>query len=381
MGKLPVASMEHHFCDLQDPRIERSKLHKLLDIVVIAICAVICGADGWVEVELFGNAKWEWLKRFLELPNGIPSHDTFGRVFAALDTDQFRDCFLRWIAAVSELTRGQVIAMDGKTLRRSHDRGEGKEAIAMVSAWAAANRLVLGQVKVNDKSNEITAIPELLRVLDVSGCIVTIDAMGCQTEIASSIVARGAAYILALKENQPHSYEDVKLLFDDLEQSQFRAYRYDYARLVDKGHGRIEIRQCWTISDPKVLGLLRKTTEWDELGSVIKIQAERRIGSERSVEDRYYLSSLDGNAQELLNATRTHWQIENGLHWVLDIAFREDDCRIRKDHGAENFAILRHIALNLLKQETTVKKGIKAKRLKAGWDEQYLLKILSGLFV
>jgi predicted transposase YbfD/YdcC len=381
MGKLPVASMEHHFCDLEDPRIDRAKLHKLLDIVVIAICAVICGADGWVEVELFGNAKWEWLKRFLELPNGIPSHDTFGRVFAALDTDQFRDCFLRWIAAVSELTQGQVIAIDGKTLRRSHDREQAKEAIVMVSAWAAANRLVLGQVKVDDKSNEITAIPELLRVLDVSGCIVTIDAMGCQKEIAAGVVARGAEYILALKENQPHSYEDVKLLFDDLEQSQFRAYRYDYARLVDKGHGRIEIRQCWTISDPKVLGLLRKTTEWDELGSVVKIQAERRIGSERSVEDRYYLSSLDGNAQELLNATRTHWQIENGLHWVLDIAFREDECRIRKDHGAENFAILRHIALNLLKQETTVKKGIKAKRLKAGWDEQYLLKVLSGLFV
>ena len=380
MDEQPVASIEHHFSDLEDPRIDRTKLHRLVDIVVIAICGVICGGDTWVEVESFGQAKHNWLKTFLELPNGIPSHDTFGRVFGALDPDQFRTCFLNWITAVSTVTEGQVIAIDGKTLRRSHDKALGKGAIVMVSAWATANHLVLGQVKVDDKSNEITAIPELLQALEVSGCIITIDAMGCQKEIAADIVSQKADYLLALKENQARLYEDVKLLFDDLEASAFKAYAYDHHRTVNKGHGRIEIRQCWTISDPGLLPYLRGATEWEKLRSVVKVQAERRVGQDRSVEERYYLSSLAGNADRTLEATRTHWQIENGLHWVLDIAFREDESRIRKEHGAQNFAILRHIATNLLKQEKTAKMGVKAKRLRAGWDEDYLLKVLSGLF-
>jgi len=376
----PIASIEHHFSDLEDPRIDRTKLHKLLDIVVIAICAVICGADTWVEAESFGQAKHKWLKAFLELPNGIPSHDTFGRVLAALDPDQFRTCFLNWITAVSEITKGQVIAIDGKTLRRSHDKVLGKGAIVMVSAWATANHLVLGQVKVDDKSNEITAIPELLQALEISGCIITIDAMGCQKEIAEDIVSQKANYVLALKENHGRLYEDVELLFDDLEASAFKAYEYDYHRTVNKGHGRIENRQCWTISDPELLRHLRGATEWEKLRSVVKVQAERRVGQDRSVEKRYYLSSLAGDAQRILEATRSHWQIENGLHWVLDIAFREDESRIRKEHGAQNFAILRHIAINLLKQEKTAQMGVKAKRLRAGWDEGYLLKVLSRLF-
>jgi len=376
----PIASIEQHFAELDDPRIDRSKLHNLLDIVVLTICAIICGADDWVAVEMFGNAKHDWLKKFLELPNGIPSHDTFGRVFAALDPDQFQSCFLNWISAVSEITQGQVIALDGKTLRRSHDKRLGKKAIVMVSAWATANGLVLGQRKVDEKSNEITAIPELLQALEISGCIVTIDAMGCQKEIAADIVDQGADYVLALKENHGNLYDDVELLFDDLEESQFSAYEYDYERTVSKGHGRIEIRQCWTISDPDVLRFLRGAQEWEKLTSVVRVQAERRTTQKTTIEDRYYLSCLAGDAQKLLDVTRTHWGIENSLHWVLDIAFREDECRVRKGYAAQNLATLRHIAVNLLKQEKTAKVGTKSKRLRAGWDEDYLLKVLSGLF-
>jgi len=380
MAGSPIASIDHHFADMEDPRIDRTKLHSLLDIVVIAICAIICGADDWVSVELFGNAKHDWLEEFLELPNGIPSHDTFGRVFGALDPDQFQSCFLNWISAVSELTQGQVIALDGKTLRCSHDKRLGRKAIVMVSAWATANGLVLGQRKVDEKSNEITAIPELLHALEISGCIITIDAMGCQKEIATDIVEQDADYVLALKENHGNLYQDVELLFDDLEESHFLAYGYDYARTVNKGHGRIEIRQCWTISDPDVLRYLRGTKEWKKLTSVVKVQAERRTTEKTTTENRYFLSSLESNAQKLLRATRAHWGIENSLHWVLDIAFREDECRARKGYAAQNLATLRHIAVNLLKQEKTAKVGVKSKRLRSGWDEDYLLKVLSGLF-
>lgn len=380
MDQDPATSIDKHFSNLEDPRIERTKRHKLLDILVIAICAVICGADNWVEVELFGNSKQAWFEKFLELPNGIPSHDTFWRVFARLDPEKFKECFVNWIMAVSEVTQGQVVAVDGKTLRRSHDKALGKGAISMVSAWASANRLVLGQVKVNEKSNEITAIPELLQTLALSGCIVTIDALGCQKDIAETIVEQQADYILALKENHGQLYEDIVRLFDDLEQSQFKAYAYTYDRTVNKDHGRIEIRQCWVIADPEVLRYLRGAADWKKLRSVVKVQSERRIGQENTITDRYFISCLENEAKLMLRNVRSHWSIENCLHWVLDIAFREDESRIRKDHGPENFAILRHIALNLLKQDTSVKAGIKAKRLKAGWDENYLLKLLSALF-
>lgn len=373
-----TGAIEQHFGDLEDPRIDRTKLHKLVDILVIAICAVIAGADNWEDVEEFGEARLEWFKTFLELPNGIPSHDTFNRVFARLDAQQFQTCFMEWMMAVSEVLGGQVIAIDGKVVRRSHDKGIGKAAIDMVSAWATANHLVLGQVKVDEKSNEITAIPQLLDALEVAGCIITIDAMGCQTEIAEKIIDREANYVLALKDNQGNLFEDVVHLFDDLEGSQYKAYEFDYDKTVNKDHGRIEIRECWTISDPQILQHLRGFANWRNLVTVSRIRAERRIGEERSCEDRYHIASLTG-AKRILKTVRSHWGIENELHWTLDLAFDEDRCRVRKDHGPENFALLRHIALNLLKQEKTCKRGIKGKRLLAGWNQDYLLKVLDGL--
>lgn len=376
-GKVSAA-IEQHFGNLNDPRIDRTKLHKLLDILVIAICAIVAGADNWEDIADFGQAKIDWFKTFLELPNGIPSHDTFNRVFARLDPKQFQDGFLRWIRAVSEVIAGQVIAIDGKVLRRSHDRGIGKAAIDMVSAWASANRLVLGQMKVDDKSNEITAIPQLLKALEVAGCIVTIDAIGCQTEIAEAIIKKEADYVLSLKENQGHLFEDVRLLFADLEKSQDQAYAYDYHKTVNKDHGRLEIRECWTISDPEVLCHLRGFENWKKLLTVSRIRAQRLIGEEKSCEDRYHIASITG-AKRILWAVRSHWGIENELHWTLDIAFDEDRCRVRKDNGPENFAILRHLALNLLKQEKTCRRGIKGKRLLAAWKEDYLLKVLAGL--
>ena len=372
-----LPAIENHFGDLTDPRMERTKLHKLLDILVIAMCAVIAGADNWEDVEEFGKARLEWFRTFLELPNGIPSHDTFTRVFARLDPEQFQACFLRWMNAVSAVIGGQVIAIDGKVLRRSHDKGIGKAAIDMVSAWASANRLVLGQVKVDEKSNEITAIPQLLEALAVSGCVVTIDAMGCQTDIAAQIIDREAEYVLALKENQGHLYEDVAHLFADLEDSQYKAYAFDYEKTVNKDHGRIEIRECWTISDPEVLPHLRGFANWKNLTTVSRIRSQRWIGEEKSCEDRYHIASIAG-AKRILWAVRSHWSIENELHWTLDLAFDEDRCRVRKEHGAENFAVLRHIALNLLKQEKTCKRGMKGKRLLAGWNHDYLLMVLAG---
>jgi predicted transposase YbfD/YdcC len=378
MNAEPTAAISKHFASLEDPRIERTKLHQLLDIIVIAICAIICGADDWVEVALFGNAKLAWLRTFLALPNGIPSHDTFGRVFARLNPEQFQQCFLAWIQAVSAVTHGQVIAIDGKVLRGSCNRVLGKAGIDMVSAWATANHLVLGQVKVDDKSNEITAIPKLLQVLEIAGCIVTIDAIGCQTAIAQAIVDLEADYVLVVKENQGHLYEDIQALFDGAQEVNFKDVAHTYAKTTDKGHGRLEIRQCWAIADAALVNYLRNRAGWRNLRTIVKVVAERRLNGETSVETRYFITSLEGDARRLLRVIRDHWGIENGLHWVLDIAFNEDHQRVRKDHGPANFAVLRHIAVNLLKHETTVKAGIKAKRLKAGWDEPYLLRVLLG---
>lgn len=370
-------SIGEHFNHLEDPRMDRTKHHQLLDIIAIAICGVICGADNWVDLELFGRSKEEWLKRFLVLSNGIPSHDTFGRVFARLDPEKFAQCFTSWVKAVSQLTQGQVIAIDGKTLRRSHDRANGKSAIHLVSAWASANHLVLGQLKVDDKSNEITAIPELLEVLELSGCIITIDAMGCQKNIAHQMVEQGADYVLALKENQGQLYREVTDTFESGLGSGFEDLEHDFYQTVGKGHGRIETRQCWVVSEPEVLEYVNEEGAWAGLGSVAMVRSKRVVREEEEMENRYYISSLKGDARQLLEATRTHWEIENCVHWVLDIAFDEDNSRVRQGNAPQNFAVVRHIALNLLKMEQSSKGGVKARRKRAGWDEDYLLKVLS----
>jgi predicted transposase YbfD/YdcC len=375
---MPTTSILAHFHDLDDPRVSPATRHQLLDIVAIAVCAVLCGADTWVEVEAFGRAKEPWLRTFLALPHGIPSHDTFGRVFAALDPDQFEAGFRSWVAAVVELTAGSVVAVDGKTLRRSHDRPQGKEALVLVSAWAEANRLLLGQVAVAPGSNEIPAIPTLLEQLALAGSIVTVDAIGCQTAIAAQVVAQEADYVLALKENQETLHEAVAFLFAAGQADGFAGLRHDYQRRVEKNHGRIEVRQVWTVDDPAIIAYLDPDGAWPQLRSVAMVVAERRIGEERSHETRYYLTSLPGDAATVGAAVRGHWGIENRLHWVLDIAFREDESRVRQGHADQNLAVLRRLALMLLRQETTAKMGTKAKRLKAGWDHAYLLKILAG---
>jgi predicted transposase YbfD/YdcC len=340
---------------------------------------VVCGANDWVAIENFGKAKEGWFRTFLRLPYGIPSHDTFGRVFAQIDPDSFRRSFVSWVSAISQLIAGEIIALDGKVLRRSHDRGIGKAAIHMVSAWASQNRLVLGQVKVDDKSNEITAIPELLRLLALKGCIVTIDAMGTQTEIATQVIDQEGDYVFALKDNHKKLHQRVESLFSDALADPNTPIPYQMHQTIEKGHGRIEIRRCYLINDPDYIAYLDPEKRWTGLQSVVRIESERRLAQQQSQEVRHYIASLPGDAKFLNHIIRTHWSIENQLHWILDVTFREDDSRIRQGYGPENMALLRHIALNLLKQEQSAKIGVQNKRLRAGWDNDYLLKILSGL--
>ncbi len=355
------------FTGMKDPRVERTRDHLLTDIIYITIAAVISGAESWYDIEAFGKAKYDWLKKFLNLPNGIPTHDTFNRFFASLDPDELAKCFLEWTRSVSCLTEGEVISIDGKTLRGSRDQGK-KSIVHMVSAWAGSNNIVLAQKKVDNKSNEITAIPALLEVLELKGCIVTIDAMGCQKTIASAIVDKQADYILALKGNQGELHEDVKESFRFMKSNSM-------SEETDLGHGRIEKRVCSVIND---LSMVYQKDQWKGLCSIIKIEAERYIKStgETQRETRYYISSLQGDAQQSNRSIRDHWKIENSLHWILDVAFNEDQDRKRTGNAAQNFSVINRIALNLLKNETSTKQGIKGKRLKAGWSNEYLEAIL-----
>ena len=371
-----ASSIEVCFADLHDPRVQGRCDHKLIDIIIISICAVVCGADDWVAIETFGKSKKSWLSQFLELPNGIPSHDTFGEVFSKLDAEAFQQCFARWVAEVFQVTKGQVIAIDGKTVRRSHDRTIGKDAIHMVNAWAHHNGISLGQVKTEAKSNEITAIPELLKLLNVSGCIVTIDAMGCQKKIAKTIRDNGADYFLSVKGNQESLYHMLKTWFAHGDDVQFRGMDCSHKRIVNKGHGRIEIRECSAISDPLAFKSLQKNKGWVDIGSIVRIVRERRIADKIQTDVAYYISSLPNDAELLLSCSRSHWAVENSLHWVLDVIFREDESRIRTGNAPQNFAVLRQLVLNILKNDDS-KGSLKKKRFKAALDDRFLFKLLA----
>jgi predicted transposase YbfD/YdcC len=374
MPNLKSARIQDHFAELTDPR-RREVIHPLINVVVIAVCAVICGADDFVAIAKFGKTKQDWLARFLNLENGIPSHDRFNAIFAAIKPAEFEKCLLSWITALHEISDGQVIAIDGKTLRRSFDAANGKAAIHMVSAWATANHISLGQVVVDAKSNEITAIPKLLEMLEISGSIVTIDAMGCQIEIARKIIDAGADYCLAVKGNQPTLHQGIIDFFNDHLKDEFTRTSARHHETNEKGHGREEFRYYSICPVPQGLP---DRSRWANLKAIGIVIGDTQREGKNCCEIRYYILSKYISGRRFAEAVRGHWGIENQLHWQLDVTFQEDLCRIRQGHADTNFSILRRAALSLLKNETTAKVGIKNKRLTAGWDENYLEKVLLG---
>lgn len=368
------AAVLRSFATLPDPRMKRTRKHELLDLVTIAICGVICGADGWAQIAEFGRCKRKWFVTFLNLPHDIPSHDTFGRVFARLDPVAFERCFLDWMNALAQKPFGRLIAIDGKTLRASFDSVAKRSPLHLVSAWCEQNQMVLGQWATAAKSNEITAIPELLELLDLEGAVVTTDALGCQTAIAEKIVAGNADYVLQVKGNQPKLEAELAVLFDECIRGDPHAVASQMFTDVDKGHGRVETRRCWMTTR---IHTLPGAENWAALSSAACVESIRRTGAQEQRERRYYISSIETlDAQRMLERVRGHWGVENGLHWCLDVSFDEDRRRIRQGHGAENFSRLSRIALNLLKHERTNKHGIKTKRLRCGWDHDYLLTVL-----
>ena len=356
-----------HFEDLPDPRVDRTKCYPLIEIVFLIIAGTLCGCEGWKQIKDFGEMKLDWLRKFLPYANGIPVDDTLARVMRKLDTKAFQGRFLSWMQAVGEVTEGDIVPIDGKTLRRSPDTASGKAAIHMVSAWSSKNGVVLGQEKTAEKSNEITAIPELLEVLELKGCIVTIDAIGCQTEIAKKIISKKADYVLALKGNQGKLHEETKDYFEAGISGNWKHMQVDYYEDYDAGHSRIEYRQCWAIT--RLAADIPSCKKWPGLKSMVMVKSRREMKDKITEDTRFYMTSLDRNAKKTLDAVRQHWAIENSLHWTLDVSFREDECRIRKEAAPENFAIMRHIALNLLKSDATVNASVKRKKLMAALDD------------
>lgn len=372
-------SIVQNFASLTDPRVERTKAHSLRNIVSIAILAVLAGADSWVAIETFGKAKQTWLSQFLELDNGIPSHDTFARVFARLEPTQLQECFFKWVHSIVEGIGAQVIAIDGKTLRQSYDREHRLKALHLISAWASEHRLVLGHLKVDNKSNEITAIPQLLQMLDITGCIITLDAMGCQKKIAQEIITQGGDYVITLKGNQGTLYQGIQDYFKQALENNFEAIEVSRHQTIESSHHRIEKRECFTVPVAALEGVI-KTEKWAGLKSVVMIISHRKLWNKETKEIRFYISSLDSDAQKILGLIRSHWGIENSLHWTLDVTYGEDDSRIRQGHSGENFALLRRMAVSLLNQEKSFKGSQRMKRYKAAMDNEYLLKILfSGI--
>lgn len=376
MSSTANLNLVEHLQQIPDPRVQRTRRHELLDILVIALCATICGADDWVAVVQFGKAKLEWFSTFLKLPNGIASHDTFSRIFRTLDSGELEKVCRKWMQSIAGRIEG-VVSVDGKTLCGSRD-GE-RRPLHLVSAWAAQNSLLLGQVKTDEKSNEINAIPELLRLLVIKNCIVTIDAMGCQKRISTDIRAAGAHYVLALKSNHPHLYGQVRKWYAQCLENDFAKQSHNYFEESANGnnHGRIERRQYWLIDVPE--HLKRATKAWDDLNTFAMVKRTRELGGKRSEETHYYVSSLalSEGAQKVGHAIRSHWSVENKLHWCMDVAFNEDACKVRKDEGPANLAFLRRLAQTQLKRDTSVKIGMKNKRALAGWDSNYLLRVLT----
>jgi predicted transposase YbfD/YdcC len=363
------------FGEISDLRDTNDIKHKLIDIVVTTVLAVLCGANTWNDIEDFGKSKEEWLRKFLELPFGIPSHDTFNRVFSMLDPKEFHECFREWVSTLYEKIAREIISVDGKTVRRS--KSKNKSAIHVVSAWANKNKLVLGQIKVDEKSNEITAIPELLKALDINGCIVTIDAIGTQVDIVEEIVKSGAEYVLALKENQKNLHNDVKLYIEEevLPKSKKELKENGiYYKTLEKNHGRIEKREYYFIRKVEWLDQFKR---WPKLSAIGMVLSERQENDKTTIDSRLYITSDIKDVFEFASSVRGHWGVENELHWCLDVGLREDESRVRKDHSAENLNIIRHMTMNMLKKEKTLKRGIQGKRLKCSWDETYLGKVIS----